>query len=263
MGNNGSSTYSQRLSPQQVQKILDELRIPWREYDRNSEGWFSIPGEEFCGLISAAGYDHMPFVEPSFNIKHGGYIDHWFNGLIKSRDDLDDFEEVYDEISEEFVDREKKSVKGDVVDLVKLLLFKNDQSKETTVQAIRWINNTLGIGGKPELLSNQIFAKNAIAKNEENYVMIPNSLWQNKSLSAGAKIVWIAIYDRCGKGKHHSFAGMEKIAEDTGLSRSTVQLRVQELIDKGFLIEIVRGEGRAPNRYPVVKLKNEYPTENR
>lgn len=254
MRNNGA-TYSQRLKPNQVQKVFDALGIPWRKYDHSSKGWFSIPGEEFHSIVSAAGHEITPLIEPSFNIKHGGYVDHWFNGLINSRDELDENVEVYDELSDDFVLREKKSAKGDIVDLVKLFLFKNDQTKETTVQAIQWINQKLGIGEKPLLCENEMFFKEMIAAGRENYAMIPRSILRSSEISASAKLVWIAIQERCGKNRNYSFPSITTISEDTDLSRSTVQRALEDLKNERYLIEIPKGERKSPKRFPICKIE--------
>jgi hypothetical protein len=235
-------TYSQKLKPKQIQTVFDALSIPWREYEPNPDGWVQVDAIHFHNAVSAAGYDHMYMDKPAFNLKHGGYVDHFVNGMLKAEDY--DFDTDVAEV--------KKAVKGDVVDLVRRFHFGVNQSEDATALAIKWIQSKIGTAA-PELKPGQKFAKNAIADNDENYVMIPNSLWQNKDLSASAKLVWIAIFERCGKGRHYSFPGMEKIAKDTGLSRSTVQLKIEELKRNGFLIEIPKGEGKAPRRYPIVK----------
>ena len=238
-------TYSQRLKPVQVQKIYDALNIPWKEYEPNPEGWVQMDAIHFHNSVSAAGFDHVYFDKPALNIIHGGYIDHFYNGMLKG--------EGYDFDTDEV--GIKKAVKGDVVDLVRRFHFGIDHTDEATSKTINWINQIVGRQKKPELRPGQIYAKNAIAENQENYVMVPNSIWKSTEISASAKIVWIAIFERCGKGKHYSFPGMEKIASDSGLSRSTVQLKIEELKQHGFLIEVPKGEGKAPNRYPVVRIE--------
>lgn len=239
MSSNGVATYSQKLKPPEIQKIFDVLGIPWRDHKANQSGWVAIPDYDFISGVRAAGFAHIALIKPGVNILHGGWIDYWAAGFDAANDVDDD-----------------PTAKGDIVDLVRMFLYGRDDSQEASREAIQWIQKTLNKGGELHLEPGQILAKNAIADKADNYVMVPSSIWKSAEISPAAKIVWMAVFDRCGNGKHFSFAGMEKLSKDTGLARSTVQLRIQELIDHGFIVEVERGIGRAPNRYPIIYDKN-------
>ena len=239
---NGKITYSQKLKPAQVQRVLDALAIPYKDYTPNGEGWIQLDPDHFYKSVAKAGYHHMYLERPAINVLNGGYIDHFFNGYA-------DKHNVPGQN-----DAHIKSYKGDLVDLVSI--FKNGLNidEQAIKEAISFIQGVIGTK-PPELQPGQKFAKNVIADKQQNYVMVPNSLWQNSGLSASAKIVWMAIFERCGKGKHYSFAGMMKLSQDTGLSRSTIQLKIEELKRQGFLIETTNHSARSVRRYPVIKTE--------
>lgn len=234
------TTYSQRLEPTQVQRVFDRLNIPWRDYEPNPEGWIQVDDVHFINSVHEAGYKHVGFAKPSLNIKHGGYIDHLFNGISNTGDIVHPFPD--------------KAIKGDIVDLVKLFLFGVNQSEEAPKRAIEWIQEVLGTRSKPELKPYQRYAKDVIANKEEHYVMVPKSVWQSTEINASAKLVWMAIQERCGKGRHYSFPSISKISKDTSLGKSTVQRAISDLKDSGFLVEISRGDRKSPKRFPLAKI---------
>lgn len=234
-------TYSQRLKPDQVQKIYDTLNIPWREYEPNPDGWVQIDAIHFHNSVSAAGFDHVTFDKPALNIIHGGYIDHFYNGMLKGKDY--DFDTDVIEV--------KKAVKGDVVDLVRRFLYGISQTDEATTKTINWINKLLG---KREINPSQFIgktrAKDFISNKEDIFVIVPKPLL-SASISAGSKLVWCEIHDQCRKGKYCSWPSINTIAERTSLSRSTVIRSLQELEESGFLIT-QKKEGANNLYYPVL-----------
>lgn len=123
--------------------------------------------------------------------------------------------------------------------------------------AIKWIKQTLGISdGSFRISEHQKRAKDVIGGKLDKYAQIPNNVWKNPKLSSSAVRVWIAIQERCGKGKHCSWAGYNKLAKDTGLARNTIVDAIKQLIEEGYLVELDRGKGLAPKRYPMCNFKD-------
>lgn len=243
-------SFSDRLTPGQIQHILDALNLPWREfYNPENKGWVNIPyGHEYHGFNS----------DLSVNIYHGGFVDQYLSGHPEPT--MGDY-----------------PVRGDIVSLVTWLMFESDDY----AKGIKWIQDVLGIkkGVKPpELEGGFSFAKDVI--NDDKYVRLPKSLLRS-NLSASEKLIWSMIFDRCGKDEIYSFAGMRRICIDTGLAMGTVQKAIKRLKKYGLIIEKPRGRNanKAPARFPLVAsmsvinerieqlsksrvLKNEHPCSN-
>ena len=75
-------------------------------------------------------------------------------------------------------------------------------------------------------------------------------------IEASAKVVYVAIQERCGKGRHCSWASLDTIAEDAGTSVSTVRRAIIQLTEAGYLIE-KKGAANKRYRYPLVRVPKE------
>lgn len=80
------------------------------------------------------------------------------------------------------------------------------------------------------------------------FVGIPRVVMMDKNLKAGAKLVYGGLLMRaCGKGR--TFAGLDVIAEDLGLSAKTTGQHVQALESRGLIRTVKRGLGQTFMRY--------------
>lgn len=210
----------------QIQQVIDALGIDWRPiYNPDNDGWVNYPHDR---LNSDLG----------INIFHGGWVDHYLSG--------------------------SKEGKGDIVALVAMhltdIFYAPDLNSDDIKEAITWIQNICGINkgiSPPDVPKGGKFASEWVKKdNGEYHVRLPISIMQSK-LSGNEKIVWSAIFSRCGKDDIYSFAGLSRIGEDTGLSRPTVSKSIQHLIGYGLLIEKFRGHNIAPARFPIVLPKKD------
>ena len=79
------------------------------------------------------------------------------------------------------------------------------------------------------------------------YTRVPNFLLETRSLSPGAKMAY-AILLKYGYEKDFCFPGQDRMAEDMGVTRQSVNTYVKEL-QKAKYIDVKRkGQGR-PNTY--------------
>ena len=245
-------TYSQRLKPDEIQRVYDVLRIPWREYEPDDQGWISIDGDYLhqCGMQDERFKQPYFLGRPSFNIQHGGWISHNDIGFVASLGYNLDGDEAY----------VKKTVKGDLVDLVRLFLFSFEQGKDKDREAIAFINNVLGkrIIDQGEF-DGKIRAKDFISKKIDIFVIVPKQLL-HAAISASAKIVWCEIHDQCRKGKYCSWPSITTISDRTKLSRPTVTRALNELEKAGYLV-ISRLKGSNNFYYPVVPGNEKEPVK--
>jgi hypothetical protein len=71
--------------------------------------------------------------------------------------------------------------------------------------------------------------------NAENFASISNQIFLDHSLDGLEKLVWIALRVRAFGDKFACWQSLDCIAEESGLSRSTVQRRLKQLEAKGYL----------------------------
>ena len=227
------ANFSDNLTPGQVQQILDDLQIPWRDYKPNKDGWIDLYIDDYVGLSFNS--------KCGINIYHGGFRDHYMSGTDEGT--------------------------ADIVKLVAMVRTGNNDTTAITDQdvldTIDRIKERLGIANgvkPPELDGEAEFANEWLKKeNENNYVRVPDDIWQS-DLSASAKLVWMALFKRCGKGEIYSFPGIRRIATDTSMGINRVQRALSELKDAGVLLEKHRRADKPPNRYPVCKPVTEINT---
>lgn len=218
-------SFSDRLTPGQIQSVFDSLEIDWRpKYNPSNDGWVNCYHDNFNSDLS-------------INIRHGGFVDQYKAGHI---------DPVEDGIP----------IRGDIVTLVTLLMF----SPNEEIKAIEYIQKVCGLNksiSPPDMPEGGKFASEWLKKeNNNHFVRLPISIMQS-NLSGNEKIVWSAIFSRCGKDEIYSFPGLSQIGKDTGLSRPTVSKSIHHLIEYGLLIEKFKGHNKAPSRFPIVLPKCE------
>lgn len=80
---------------------------------------------------------------------------------------------------------------------------------------------------------------------DEHFVQLAHGLLDEpawKALRPGARVLYVAVkryYN--GQNNGRVFLSIRKAADDTGLSRGSVERHLQELIDKGFIRPAVKG----------------------
>jgi hypothetical protein len=214
--------FSDRLTPRQVQKVFDELRIPWRESNyAETNGWANIS-------------------QMSFNVMHGGYV----NWIDRGKDEHYDFEGL-----------QVGDKGGDIVNLVGTSKFFGENNADK--KAIEWIKKVLGwnITKPPELDGGFEFPKDVLGNG--NFVQVSKSLLES-DLKATEKIVWMAIYGRCYGDHIYASTGVRTISKDAGTSKSTVQRSLEKLSAYNLIIEKPRWNigpnknNKAPQRFPII-----------
>lgn len=221
---NNKKSFADKLAPDQIQEVLDALKLPWRDHIHSeNDGWVNMPSKYFLSDLSV-------------NIKHGGFVDHYLANNNNS------------EL------RKHTPAKGDIVTLVMRLKFKqNEQDK-----AIEWIKKIIGknIGVKPPEPPKGFKFANDWLKGEKNYyVQVPNPIWQSE-LTPSAKLVWIAIFSRINKEQVYSYAGIRNISSQTNLANATVQRALKELKSAGVLLTKPAEIRNLKNKYPLVSTLN-------
>jgi len=219
--------FTDKLTPGQVQQVMDALDIPWRDYTPNPDGWIDIDSTH---LYETTAYCANSDV--GINIQHGGFVDHYFNGDPVGR--------------------------GDLVHLAAMFLtetfYKPNLRPEHNAMAIKFIKEVCGINQgiqPPEMEGGYQFANDWLKiENNNKYVRVPNDIWQS-NLSASAKLVWMAIFSRIDKEGVYSFAGVRNISDHTQLSKTTVQRAINELEGAGLLIKKSSGIRQKMNKYPL------------
>jgi len=212
-------SFASKLTTKQVQVILKSVGFSWENRKISSEGWVDVSDQ---GVNC---WENL-----SINIYHGGFVDHYFNGDSKGT--------------------------GDIVDLVARLIFRPAFSSDITVEhkvhAIAKIRNFLGIKKAlkpPELGKNYSFANDYFKEN--SFTRMPNDILRS-NLTSNDKLVWLAIFSRCGSDDIFSYPSVRTIADDLCISTSTVQTSITRLIELGLLIQKPRGSHNSRAKFPLV-----------
>jgi DNA-binding MarR family transcriptional regulator len=81
------------------------------------------------------------------------------------------------------------------------------------------------------------------------FTQVPNAVLKSQEISAGAKLVYALLLSYAWHNDF-CFPGQERLAQDIGIARQTVNVHVRELERKGFIKVKRVGQGRA-NLYEV------------
>lgn len=212
-------SFASRLTTKQVQVILKSVGLTWENRNISSEGWVDVSDQDI-GCWQTL----------SINIYHGGFVDHYFNGDSEGS--------------------------GDLVDLVASIIYRPDFSSDITIEqkvhAISEIRNILGRKKAikpPELGKHYSFANDYFKEN--TFTRMPNDILRS-NLTSNDKLVWLAIYSRCGSDDIFSYPSLKTIAEDLCVSISTVQTSITRLKELGLLIQKSRGSHNSRAKFPLV-----------
>lgn len=100
-----------------------------------------------------------------------------------------------------------------------------------------------------ELLEQNIKLVGADALSQRGFVQVPVAILRHGDLSMGAKMAYTALLSYAWHNDF-CFPGQDRMAEDIGTSRKSVNLWLQELDKKGFIKIKRRGQGKT-NLYEV------------
>jgi biotin operon repressor len=103
-------------------------------------------------------------------------------------------------------------------------------------------------------LSALISEKNIVIKGGDalslsGFTQVPNAVLKSNEISSGAKLVYALLLSYAWHNDF-CFPGQDRLAEDIGISRQSVNTHVKELERKSFIKIKRRGQGRA-NLYEV------------
>lgn len=100
-----------------------------------------------------------------------------------------------------------------------------------------------------EVMERNIRLVGADVLSQRGFVQVPIAIVRNNDLSMGAKMVYTALLSYAWHNDF-CFPGQDRMAEDIGSSRKSVNLWLQELDTKGFVKIVRRGQGKT-NLYEV------------
>ncbi len=100
-----------------------------------------------------------------------------------------------------------------------------------------------------ELLTRNIKLIGADPLTQRGFTQVPNAILKSKEISAGAKLTYAMLLSYA-MNKDECFPGQERLAEDMGISRQTVNGYIKELQRKGFINIIRQGQGKS-NLYEI------------
>lgn len=87
------------------------------------------------------------------------------------------------------------------------------------------------------------------------FVMVDNTIIENKEISSNDKIVYIYLISLYNKEKCYSFPSLKNISEHIGISLSTVKRSIKHLSELGF-ITVEKRKAKIGNYNLYKKLKH-------
>jgi len=100
-----------------------------------------------------------------------------------------------------------------------------------------------------ELMERNIKLVGADALSQRGFVQVPVAILRTKKLSIGAKMAYTALLSYAWHNDY-CFPGQDRMADDIGAGRTSVNSYIKELEQKGFIKITRRGQGRT-NLYEV------------
>jgi predicted transcriptional regulator len=79
---------------------------------------------------------------------------------------------------------------------------------------------------------------------QRGYTLLPNFILYRPGLSAYAKLIYAMILSYAWGTKRAAFPGQQRLAADCGMGVATVKRYIKELVDKGAMTVVRRGQGR-------------------
>lgn len=89
-----------------------------------------------------------------------------------------------------------------------------------------------------------IVIKGGDALSTRGFTQVPDAILKSGDISAGAKLVYALLLSYAWHNDY-CFPGQDRLAEDIGISRQSVNTHVKELQRKGFVKIERKGQGRA------------------
>ena len=100
---------------------------------------------------------------------------------------------------------------------------------------------------KQILSTKNIILQGADILTQKGFTQVPNHLLTSREVSAGAKLAYAMLLKYAWQN-NFCFPGQDKLAEDLGITRQSVNAHIKELEAKGFIDIKRRGQGK-PNLY--------------
>jgi len=100
-----------------------------------------------------------------------------------------------------------------------------------------------------ELLERNIKIIGADPLTQRGFTQVPNAILKSNQVTAGAKLTYAMLLSYA-MNKDQCFPGQERLSEDMGVSRQTVNGYIKELEKKGFIKKTRRGLGKS-NLYEI------------
>lgn len=100
-----------------------------------------------------------------------------------------------------------------------------------------------------EVLERNIKLVGADALSERGFVMVPIAILRHSDLTMGAKTAYAALLSYAWHNDY-CFPGQDRMADDIGATRQSVNTWIKELERKGFIKVTRRGQGKS-NLYEV------------
>ena len=217
---NSNMRFLNELTPDQIQKLISAIGIPWQNYKPSADGWINFDDTDLIGYPANSTI--------GINIQHGGFCDHY---LLHTGEGNGDILDLWCLIEK---DREVVS----------------EISRDDRAEAIRWARETLGIKRqvqKPELREGFQLANDYLQSDDRDFSQIPADILFS-DLPSNAKVVWAYIQYRAGK-KGFSWQGVRKTANDLGIAVNTVRSALNTLKQAKLLEESDFGQTTA--KFPV------------
>jgi len=194
-------SFSDELTPEQIQNVLDALNLPWRDNLRRDGVWCDIYQPEATGMQS----------DLSVNIQTGGWQDQYCNGHPDPEWD------------------DGMRSRGDLVQLVAMINWEcaND---EYQIKAIKWIKNILNMDNQPSKMDVHSFhSDDAKAYGVDCAVLLFNiRFWLKKNKANGQNI---------HGGRVWTYNSIKAFAEIFPyFSEAQIRYRLDSLEDEGALI---------------------------
>lgn len=89
-----------------------------------------------------------------------------------------------------------------------------------------------------------IIIKGADSLSLSGFTQVPNAILKSGEISAGAKLVYALLLSYAWHNDY-CFPGQDRLADDIGIARGTVNRHIKELSEKGFVKITRKGQGRA------------------
>lgn len=105
------------------------------------------------------------------------------------------------------------------------------------------------IGATKEFRERSLIIKGADPATRGGWTGVPNFILENPDLSVGAKLTY-AMLLKYAREEDECFPGQDRLAQDMGTSRQSVNSYIMSLKKHGFISVKRKGQGR-PNLYEV------------